>query len=145
MDGFVIISLGVISMKLFKYWKSILLLTGIFLLGVTTGVLFTLGAVKKSVQIVNSPDGLTAQIMKNLNKALNLTPNQIENIKPYARVAAIEAQMQQKDHFMKINQIAYEAEDKILHLLTEEQKAAMQKRREKRHKDFQELLSPPKK
>jgi hypothetical protein len=132
-------------MNLFKHWKTILILVGIFLFGVATGTLFTLGAVKKGFQVVNSPDALTEHVMKNLNKALHLTPEQIEKIKPYARAAAIEAQMQQKDHFTKINKIAYDAEDKILHLLTEEQKAAMQKRREKRDKDFQELLSPPKK
>lgn len=132
-------------MKILKYWKTILLLVGIFLFGVATGALFTLGAVKKGFQVVNSPDALTAHIMKNLNKSLHLTPEQSEKIKPYARDAAMEAQMQQKDHFMKINKIAFEAEDKILHFLTEEQKLAMQKRREKRDKDFQELLSPPKK
>ena len=127
-----------------KHWKIILLLVGIFLLGITTGVFFTLGAVKKGFQTVNSPDALTAHIMKNLNKSLHLTPDQIEKMKPYARDAAVQAQMQQQDHFMKINKIAYEAEDKILYLLTDEQKVAMQKRREKRDKDFQELLSPPK-
>lgn len=69
-------------MNIHKHWKIILSLTLIFITGAVTGSVITFQVVKRVVSNRTNPDQWSARVLREYRKHLQLTPEQINRIKP---------------------------------------------------------------
>ena len=69
-------------MKMFTHWKNLLFILTIFLIGVVTGGINTVGIGKRLEQQRLSIDNLHAELISLLDRELSLTQAQRSNIEP---------------------------------------------------------------
>ncbi len=126
-----------------KRWKSLLGVILLFILGFLSGVTFDQFSSRRRSP---SPDQFLARMEAGVVRELQLTPEQKEVFDG----AILEAQKQLEELHRsvrpKVDSILDKAQDKLLPVLTEEQKATlaeMRRRHEERMQRFENRQPPP--
>lgn len=110
-----------------KPWKLVLLLTGIFLAGGVAGGFVTLEVGKNMLRKRLAPENWGPARLKKLEEQLNLTPEQIERLKPIVRRDVEDMNRLRQQGFQETRRILERMERDIAAVLTPEQKAKFEK------------------
>lgn len=106
-----------------RRWKIILSLVAIFLAGAITGGVFALGIVKKAVDQRINPSRWPGSLLDSYQKRLQLTPEQIEQMRPVVEEARREWAASVRSAVGSYGGIIRRVDEKLEPLLTPEQKA----------------------
>lgn len=115
-----------------KPWKLVLLLTGIFLAGAVAGGFVTLEVGKGMLRKRMAPENWGPARLKTLEKELDLTPAQIEQLKPIIRRDVEDLNRLRQQGFQETRRILERMEKDITAVLTSAQKAKFEKFNEER-------------
>lgn len=105
-----------------KPWKLVLLLTGIFLAGGVAGGFVTLEVGKNMLRKRLAPENWGPARLKMLEKHLELTPDQIERLKPIVRRDVDELARLRQQGFQETRRVLERMEKDIAAVLTPQQK-----------------------
>ncbi|MEY4483980.1 MAG: hypothetical protein RL693_1432, partial [Verrucomicrobiota bacterium] len=116
-------------MSLLRHWKMVLGLGAIFGAGVITGVVTSVATI---VHLVNKPEPVKQWVearLKELDRRLNLTPEQREKIRPIVEKASARFRQIGADAFSDILVTARETHEELAKELTSEQRTEFDKYR----------------
>jgi Spy/CpxP family protein refolding chaperone len=113
-----------------RRWKVILSLVAIFAAGAVTGGVFALGVVKKVVDQKINPSRWPGSLLEAYQKRLQLTPAQIEQMRPVIEEARREWTASVRQAVGSYGGIIRRVDEQLEPLLTPEQKAEHQRIRE---------------
>lgn len=122
----------------FKPW---LLLVGIFIIGVVTGWALTFGLASHFMPPPGAHN-VKQHWMARLTRDLNLTADQQAKIQPILTDAETKLQALHRESVGRGDQIFKAADDQILPILTDAQKAQLQKMQSEREKMFSGHMRP---
>lgn len=125
-------------MEPLRNWKIILSLTAIFVAGAVTGSVITFQVVKSIVRSRTNPDQWSARIMREYRHHLQLTPDQVEHIKPRMMEANRQMKLMRTDLMQQHGQIYRQIHSEIMQVLTPQQREAFKRLRQKKMARFQE-------
>lgn len=123
-----------------KPWKLVLLLTGIFLAGGVAGGFVTLEVGKNMLWKRLAPENWGPARLKKLEGQLNLTPEQIERLKPIVRRDVDELNRLRQQGFQETRRILERMEKDIAEVLTPEQRAKFEKINEEMRERARRLI-----
>ncbi len=129
-------------MRLFKHWKLILGLCVIFTAGAVSGVVGTLHQVKKVVSERTSPKWWIHARLKELDKRLQLTPEQRSKIKPKIEDAGLEFQQIAGDAMGEVVRLVEKTHEAVAEDLRPEQLAELRKVEAEAKQRWLEMMSP---
>lgn len=109
-------------MSWLRHWKVILALTGLFLLGVATGVVGTLKVVKRFIESRTNPERVSQSMLSEYQRRLRLTPAQAERIRPILQRTGREMWELRTEMSGRTLQVIRLAHDEIAGELTPEQR-----------------------
>lgn len=115
-----------------KPWKLVLLLTGIFLAGAVAGGFVTLEVGKGMLRKRMAPEHWGPARLKTLERELDLSPRQVEQLKPIVRRDVEDLNRLRQQGFQETRRILERMERDIAAILTPEQKAKFEKFNEER-------------
>lgn len=110
-----------------KPWKLVLLLTGIFLAGAVAGGFVSLEVAHNMLRKRLAPDNWGPARLKLLAERLELTPDQVERLKPIVRRDVEDLNRLRQQSFAETRRILERMEKDIAAVLTAEQKEKFQK------------------
>jgi Spy/CpxP family protein refolding chaperone len=110
-----------------KPWKLVLLLTGIFFAGAVAGGFVTLEVGKGMLRKRLAPDNWGPARLKMLEKHLDLTPEQLDRLKPIIRRDVEDMNRLRQQGFQETRRILERMEKDIAAVLTPEQREKFQK------------------
>lgn len=103
-------------------WKLVLLLAGIFAAGCVAGSFVTMGYVRSKIRERGAPEQWGPARLKLLAQRLDLTPEQIERLKPIVRRDVEDLNRLRQQSFQETRRILERMERDIAAALTPEQK-----------------------
>jgi Spy/CpxP family protein refolding chaperone len=121
-------------------WKLTLLLVGIFLAGAVTGGMVTKGYLRKEIAKRFAPEQMGKDRLAKLTKRLDLTPEQVEQIKPILQRDTAELIRTVRTSFAESRRIATRMDREISAVLTPEQKAKFDKMIQERRQNVRRMF-----
>jgi|GEM_PF-814325 len=125
-------------MEPLRNWKIIVSLAAIFIAGAVTGSVITFQVVKTIVRSRTNPDQWSARIMREYRHHLQLTPDQVEHIKPRMMEANRQMKLMRTDLMQQHGQIYRQIHAEIMEILTPQQREVFKRLRQKKMARFQE-------
>lgn len=110
-----------------KPWKLVLLLTGIFLAGSVVGGFVSLAVARSMVRERLAPEMWGPNRLKMIEKRLQLTPEQVERLKPIIRRDVEELTKLRQQGFQEARRVVERMEKDIASVLTPEQAVKYEK------------------
>jgi uncharacterized membrane protein len=117
-------------MKLLRHWKIGLCLLAIFLAGSVTGGVATVGYVKHKISQTGA-EGVSDQMLRNLRRQLQLTPEQVEQLRPAFDRAAQEFARVRQEAATEVFWIVRRTNAEVERELTSEQQVRFREIRRK--------------
>ena len=130
-------------MEALRQWKIVGSLTAIFIAGAVTGSVITFQVVKSIVRARSNPDQWSTRVMREYRHHLQLTPEQVDQIKPRMMEAHRQMKMTRSDLMQEHGQIYRQLHMEIMQVLTPEQRDAFRRLREKKMARFRERNQSP--
>lgn len=130
--------------SLTKHWKIILLMAGIFLAGLVGGSVLTAGVLGKvfskvAVKILNM-EGWSQRTARELEKRLELTPDQVRQINAIAEKYQPEVMATRNEAFDRLGGIYKRLNADIMPVLTPEQATRFQALSQRRAEQFRKTF-----
>jgi hypothetical protein len=123
-----------------KPWKLVLLLTGIFVAGAIVGGVASLAVAKKMVRERLAPEMWGPAHLKMLERRLELTPRQMERLRPLVRRDVEDLNRLRQQGFQETRRIIERMERDISAVLTPEQKAKFEEFNAERRERARRML-----
>ena len=119
-----------------KKWKVILAMVGIFAAGAVTGAVLAAKAIQKVAERNLSPERWPASLVENYKRRLDLTPEQIEKMRPVVEEARREWRATMGAAIRGYAGIVQRLDQELTPLLTPEQLEKHQQLREEMRKRY---------
>jgi Spy/CpxP family protein refolding chaperone len=114
-------------MSFLRHWQIVLLLVAIFLVGAVSVALLTARAVKRAAASPTAPQNLVATAARYYQRELELTPEQVEQLRPIFIETARDIGRARREMYQSMQRMHGEMEQ----MLTPEQKEKFQELRER--------------
>lgn len=128
-------------MKLLKNWKNLTFALALFLAGVLTGGLNTLGLTKHLQREQMSIENLHDSLLLLLETELRLTPDQMETIRPILGEACEEYRAETIRAMNRVDEIVGRTNQRIARELNSEQKGQLESLEQLRQESRKDLKS----
>ncbi len=109
-------------MSWLRHWKVILALLALFAFGALTGTVVTLKVVKRVIESRTNPERMSQSMLQEYHRRLNLTPEQVERIRPILQRTGREMWALRTEMSGRTFQVIRLAHDEIATELTPEQR-----------------------
>jgi len=114
-------------MSFLRHWQIVLLLVAIFLVGAASGALLTVRAVKRAASSSTAPQNLVATAARYYQRELQLTPDQVEQLRPIFIETARDIGRSRREMYQSMQRMHGEMEK----VLTPEQQEKFRELRER--------------
>jgi hypothetical protein len=134
--------------EIFKHWKIMLLMAGIFAFGMISGAVLAAGALGKTAIKILSLDGWPGRTVNEYKRDLRLTPEQVAKIRPTVEKFQPLMLGIRNETILKIGTVVKRMNEDISPVLTPEQTnrlALINKERENKFKKAFKLEAPDRK
>lgn len=130
-----------------RHWKIILSLVAIFIVGFVSGGVTTLAITKRAMARRAAINNLGPAVAQHYARQLDLTPEQVEKLKPIFARAAADIRSSRSNMMMQVMLTMREMNEEVARELTPEQRAEFEKMKERNRSrlkgQFNATLPPP--
>lgn len=128
-----------------RYWKIILLMGAIFVVGFVSGTVMTATFAGKLAVRILRMDGWSKRTMTDLQRTLKLTPDQVEKIRPLVEKRQPQIIDARNQTFKVFGDLQKDLHQEILPLLTDRQVETLKNINRQREQKFRKAmnLAPP--